>query len=102
MSGNDAQETLARIGSNGRLAGREPVSVDAGQDVAGIENEEVRQQIAPVEHRMQLPQRHRRGLAEMVEDDHRADDETKRVEPAAASDPRRRRAGQSGRRAAHA
>ena len=68
---------------------REPLAVDAGENVAGVDDEEVGQQIAAVEDRMEERQGDRSGLAEVIEDDHRPHDETQKVEPAAARDRRR-------------
>ena len=47
MGGNDPQQALARIGAQRGLSGREAIPVDAGQDITGVDDEEVSQQMAP-------------------------------------------------------
>ena len=89
MRRDDPEDALADIVQDVERAGGEAVAIDPGQNVPGIDDEEVGQQEPPVKHRVEFAQRRRSRLAKMIQDDQGAGDEPENVEPAAARDPGR-------------
>jgi hypothetical protein len=86
VGGDYPQQALTRVSAQRNLPGGEAVAVNARQDVAGVDDEKVCQQIAPVEHRMKMRQWNRSGVPKMVHYDQRSHDEPECVQPAAAGD----------------
>src|SRR5665213_2411555 len=82
----DPHRPLAEERQPAHFSGQQPPAIDASEDIARIDQEEIGEQIATLEHRMQTGQRDGGRQLIVMDDDSAGDDEAYGVQPSAPDD----------------